>query len=133
MTRQSSRRPRNRKGRCARHESPAMRSARHWTTAGPGHIFRKMSDISSHASIRTPAPPARSRVFFDAVLLPHRSLGPRGFRILMLVAGGGACVIGTSFMLMGAWPVTGFCGLEILLLYIAFRLNYRSGRAYRSE
>src|SRR3546814_4716753 len=33
---------------------------------------------------------------------------------------------------MGAWPVTGFCGLEILLLYIAFRLNYRSGRAYET-
>src|SRR3546814_12520422 len=89
-----------------------------------------MPEISGNASIRTPAAPARGRVFFDAVLLPNRSLGPRGFRILMLVAGGGACVIGTSFMLMGAWPVTGFCGLEILLLYIDFRLNYRSGRAY---
>tara|TARA_B100000676_G_C18053497_1_gene832773 strand:- start:1074 stop:1466 length:393 start_codon:yes stop_codon:yes gene_type:complete len=36
--------------------------------------------------------------------------------------------IGTAFMLVGAWPVLGFCGLEILLLYWAFRANYRSGR-----
>ena len=31
-------------------------------------------------------------------------------------------------MQMGAWPVLGFCGLEILLLYIAFHVNYVSGQ-----
>lgn len=70
------------------------------------------------------------RIFFDATLHPNRSLGPTGFRILMLVAGASALIIGTLFMVAGAWPVFGFCGAEFLLLYFAFRLNYRAGRAY---
>ena len=70
------------------------------------------------------------RIFFDATLRPNRSLGPFGFRMLMLIAGASAIIIGTLFMLAGAWPVFAFCGAEFLLLYIAFRLNYRAGRAY---
>jgi uncharacterized membrane protein len=65
---------------------------------------------------------------FDAVLYPNRSLPPLGFAILMgtvvLVSAG----IGAGFVLIGAWPVTGFLGLDVLLLYIAFRWNYRQGR-----
>jgi uncharacterized membrane protein len=69
-------------------------------------------------------------VFFDATLHPNRSLSPYGFRILMLIAGVSVVVIGVLFVLAGAWPVFGFSGAEFLLLYFAFRLNYRSGRAY---
>jgi uncharacterized membrane protein len=32
------------------------------------------------------------------------------------------------FLTMGAWPVTGFFGLDVLLVYVAFKLSYRSGR-----
>ncbi len=39
-------------------------------------------------------------------------------------------VTGMAFLMMGAWPVLGFFGLDVLLIYIAFKLNYRSGRAY---
>lgn len=67
-------------------------------------------------------------VFFDAELRPHRSLGPNGFLAVMVVATGFGFVIGVTFLLLGAWPVLGFCGLELALLYLAFRLNYRSGR-----
>ncbi len=69
-------------------------------------------------------------IYFDATLHPNRSLGPTGFRILMLVAGVSVLIIGILFVVAGAWPVFGFSGAEFLLLYIAFRLNYRSGRAY---
>lgn len=69
-------------------------------------------------------------VFFDATLHPNRSLGPTGFRILMVIAGASALIIGILFMVAGAWPVFGFSGAEFLLLYLAFRLNYRAGRAY---
>ena len=31
---------------------------------------------------------------------------------------------------MGAWPVFGFFGLDVLLVYLAFKLNYKSGRIY---
>jgi uncharacterized membrane protein len=29
---------------------------------------------------------------------------------------------------MGAWPVLGFCGLEIVLVYIAFKVNFRDAQ-----
>lgn len=71
---------------------------------------------------------ADRQVYFAAALRPNRSLGRRGFWILMAVTSAFAFGIGTAFMLIGAWPVLGFCGLEIALLYWAFRANYRGGR-----
>jgi uncharacterized membrane protein len=67
---------------------------------------------------------------FSAVLTPHRSLGPTGFLIFMLVLGGISFVSGMVFLIAGAWPVFGFFGLDVLLVYWAFRVNYRSARAY---
>jgi uncharacterized membrane protein len=67
---------------------------------------------------------------FSAVITPHRSLSPTGFLIFMLCLGGLSFISGISFVLMGAWPVCGFFGLDVLLVYIAFRANYRAGRAY---
>jgi uncharacterized membrane protein len=67
---------------------------------------------------------------FSAVLTPHRSLGEAGFIALMLVVAGISFVAGMVFLVMGAWPVFGFFGLDVLLLYWAFRLNYRSAAAY---
>ncbi len=78
------------------------------------------------------APAPGERVFFDAVLRPYRSLSRLGFAILMVGVAVGGGVIGVTFLLAGAWPVTGFCGLEILLFYGFFRLNYRDGRAYET-
>lgn len=66
---------------------------------------------------------------FHAVIRPHRSLGPKGFLVLMAVICAISFTAGTVFFLMGAWPVFGFFGLDVLLVYLAFRLNYRSGRA----
>jgi uncharacterized membrane protein len=71
---------------------------------------------------------AGSRVFLDAVLAPHRSLPPRGFNILMLLVGAVSFVYGLFFLLMGAWPVFGFLGLDVLLVWLAFRASYRSAR-----
>jgi uncharacterized membrane protein len=67
---------------------------------------------------------------FSAVITPHRSLTPRGFLIFMLGLGGLSFVSGMAFVLMGAWPVFGFFGLDVLLVYIAFRANFRAARAY---
>jgi uncharacterized membrane protein len=69
---------------------------------------------------------------FRAILHPHRSLGPRGFLVLMLAIGGVSFVTGMVFLAMGAWPVLGFFGLDVALVYIAFKLNYRSGRLYET-
>ena len=67
---------------------------------------------------------------FSAIITPHRSLSGTGFLILMATLGGVSFAAGMMFLLMGAWPVFGFFGLDVLLVYWAFRLNYRSARAY---
>jgi uncharacterized membrane protein len=71
----------------------------------------------------TPSPPR-----FSATLLPHRSLSRKGFVALMAAVGFVSFVGGVAFVVMGAWPVTGFFGLDALLVYAAFRLNYRAAR-----
>jgi uncharacterized membrane protein len=67
---------------------------------------------------------------FSATLNPHRSLGPRGFTVLMLLVSAISFTAGYVFYRIGAWPVMGFCGLDVLAVYVAFRLNYRSARAF---
>jgi uncharacterized membrane protein len=62
------------------------------------------------------------------VLMPHRSLTSRGFVILMGLFGGLCFLTGLAFMWVGAWPVMGFMGLDVLLLYVAFKVNYRAGQ-----
>ena len=65
---------------------------------------------------------------FTAILTPYRSLGPRGFFILMMLISSISFIAGMIFFAIGAWPVVGFFGLDVLLIYGAFKLNYRSGR-----
>ena len=65
---------------------------------------------------------------FDAVLHPHRSLGPRAFLVLMAFICAISFGAGLAFLALGAWPVLGFFGLDAVAIYVAFRLNYRSGR-----
>jgi len=82
-----------------------------------------------NANSNNAAPDAEPKIF-SAVITPHRSLGPRGFLILMLGIGAVSFTSGIMFMLHGAWPVFGFFGLDVLLVYLAFRASYRSARAY---
>jgi uncharacterized membrane protein len=67
---------------------------------------------------------------FRALLTPHRSLGRTGFMVLMAALTVGWLFTGIVFLSQGAWPVFGFFGLDVLLVYIAFRLNYRAARAH---
>jgi uncharacterized membrane protein len=66
--------------------------------------------------------------YFDAELVPHRSLSLRGFRILMAVVIAANVTVGAVFYFSGAWPVFGFMGLDVGLLYFLFRLNYRNAQ-----
>lgn len=72
------------------------------------------------------------RVYFDAVLMPHRSLSPAGFWLLMAVISALSFVSGMYFVWRGAWPVSGYLGLDILLVYIAFKASYRSARLHEA-
>jgi len=71
---------------------------------------------------------AADEPLFKALLTPHRSLGRTGFTILMAGIVMVWLTFGAGFLAMGAWPVFGFLGLDVLLIYLAFRWNYRSGR-----
>jgi uncharacterized membrane protein len=72
----------------------------------------------------------REPTIFSATITPHRSLGRAGFLVLMLVIGGISFVAGMVFLIAGAWPVFGFFGLDLVLIYWAFRVNYRAATAY---
>lgn len=61
-------------------------------------------------------------------LRPHRSLGPLGFWILMGVICAVSFAAGIYFLSVGAWPVLGFFGVDVLAIYWAFRASYRSGQ-----
>ena len=67
---------------------------------------------------------------FRAVLHPHRSLSRNGFLILMMFLGIVSFIVGVAFLMIGAWPVFGFFGLDVLAVYVAFRVNYRDGLAH---
>ncbi len=66
---------------------------------------------------------------FSALLTPHRSLSRTGFLVLMAFLSIVSFAAGLAFLLMGAWPVFGFFGLDVLVVYWAFRINFRHAKA----
>lgn len=62
------------------------------------------------------------------LLTPHRSLSRKGFLLIMWVIAGINLLGGTVFWLLGAWPVVGFMGLDVLLIWWAFRANFAAAR-----
>src|SRR3954462_3217035 len=66
---------------------------------------------------------------FSALLTPHRSLSRTGFLVLMGFVCAVSFAAGLVFLLMGAWPVFGFFGLDVLVIWWAFRINFRDAKA----
>jgi uncharacterized membrane protein len=83
-----------------------------------------MSESNAQAAL--PAEPT----LFSALVTPHRSLSRVGFFVLMAVITAVSFAGGMVFYLVGAWPVGFFFGLDALLIYWAFRVNYRTAEAY---
>ena len=73
---------------------------------------------------------AFERPVFTAVIRPHRSLGPEAFRTVMTLCCLATLVASIPFVVLGFWPVAGFFGLDMLALYIAFRVNFRRGESF---
>jgi uncharacterized membrane protein len=67
-------------------------------------------------------------VLFSATLQPHRSLSPEGFKWLIRAVVAANLVIGLPMYLLGAWPVMGFMGLDVWLLWTLFQRSYVDGR-----
>lgn len=68
-------------------------------------------------------------VYLDAVLEPPRSLSTRGLNRVMMLLGAFSAVFSLGFLLVGAWPVVGFLGVEILALWLVFQWSFRAQRA----
>jgi uncharacterized membrane protein len=66
----------------------------------------------------------------DLTLRPHRSLSPAGFAWLMGLLCAVSFVAGLVFFAVGAWPVIGFLGIDVLLVWIAFRASFARGRQH---
>ena len=64
--------------------------------------------------------------------MPHRSLSPRGFVILMAVICTISFITGVIFTLKGAWPVLGFLSLNVVAVYWAFRQNYKDAKIFET-
>ncbi|HEY7747741.1 MAG TPA: DUF2244 domain-containing protein [Aestuariivirgaceae bacterium] len=64
------------------------------------------------------------------IVSPHRSLSPAGFAVLL----GGVAALnlagGAVFLYLGAWPVAGFMGLDVALIWLAFRWSYHRANRY---
>lgn len=99
--------------------------------------------MSSYATIETLVPVQKGRAsaasalnelgpegdaIFDAVLYPNRSLPNAGFIAVMTVVIAANFLFGVYFYAIGAWPVIGFCGLDVFAVWLAFKLSYRQGR-----
>lgn len=75
---------------------------------------------------------SESAVVFEAELRPHRSAGPAANRVFMFCIAGALLLPGLVFGLLGAWPVFGFLGLEVMVLYLALRFSHRLSRGYET-
>ncbi|NJM28859.1 MAG: DUF2244 domain-containing protein [Rhizobiales bacterium] len=61
-------------------------------------------------------------------LTPHRSLTREGFLAVMFLIVAVNLIGGVVFLVAGAWPVTGFMGLDVLLIWWAFKANFADAR-----
>src|ERR1700743_1724291 len=66
---------------------------------------------------------------FSARLTPNRSLNRTGFLVVMAFVSVVSFAAGLAVLLMGAWPVVGFFGLDVLAIYWAFRAGFRRAKA----
>jgi len=67
---------------------------------------------------------------FCATLSPYRSLSRTGFFILMAFVAVSCFSSGIMFVVAGAWPVLAFMAFDVLIIWGAFMLNYRSARRF---
>ncbi|MVT55409.1 DUF2244 domain-containing protein [Bradyrhizobium yuanmingense] len=85
--------------------------------------------MSTGNEIARPSESEDEPQIFSALLTPHRSLNRTGFLAVMLFLSAVSFVTGLAFLMMGAWPVLGFFSLDVLVIWWAFKVNFRAARA----
>ncbi len=66
---------------------------------------------------------------FEVLIAPHRSLSPRGLRLLIGLICGLCALTAFRFWLIGAWPVIAFSAAEVGLAVLLLRVNASRARA----
>lgn len=90
------------------------------------------SSIYSCPMNKNPDPMLKDPLYFNAVVTPHRSLSRSGFITVMSILAAMNFSAGLIFLRQGAWPILAFCGLDVAIVYWAFRSNYRAARAHET-
>lgn len=70
----------------------------------------------------------QARPLFAATLTPNRSLGRRGLRVVIATLAVMASIPAMIFFSLGAWPIVGFLGLDVLLVWWAMSASLREGQ-----
>jgi len=77
-----------------------------------------------------PIPPGREPLF-EAISMPHASMTRGALVAVIALLGAGAAAMAALFLWIGAWPVLGFLGVEVLLAMGLLMAHARwSARAY---
>ncbi len=74
------------------------------------------------------APVLEGKLYMDAVLRPYRSLSLAAFKLMFIAVIIANVTVAAFFVAQGAFPVAGFLGLDVLAIWLAFRLNYRAAQ-----
>jgi len=94
-----------------------------------GFILRCQDDPPSVSASRPDCDPVP---VFSAVLHPHRSLSLRGARLVVVLVALASAVASIPFVVLGFWPVAGFYGIDVLILWLALRASLNEGQSSRS-
>jgi uncharacterized membrane protein len=70
------------------------------------------------------------RPVFSAMITENRSLTPSSFRLVITLVCLASIVSSLPFMVLGAWPVAGFFGIDLIALYVAFKVNFARARGF---
>jgi uncharacterized membrane protein len=84
----------------------------------------------AHRTSSAPDPMPDAEPLFSTVLHPHRSIGFRGARLVVLLVAAASLVASIPFVVLGFWPVAGFYGLDVLLLFLALRASLAEAKSY---
>lgn len=76
--------------------------------------------------------PGAEVIRFSRVLRPYRSSSDRAVKIVSIFVMFLFIPTGTTFLIIGAWPVFGIMGLEVMGLIFALRYNHKVGSAFEA-
>lgn len=69
------------------------------------------------------------RPVFEAILTPHRSMSRRGMFAVFGIMAAGSLLVTSLMWSLGAVPVIGFNGADLILAVTLYAINMRGGRA----